>query len=183
MIYLWGDPHFDHFNLWEGMRKDDFPSLEEMNQTIWDNLFTKLKRKDTLLFLGDFAMKDSPWIKLFLEKIQSLAINLVFIRGNHDQNHVLKWLRYFNIQWHELLTININKQKLILCHYAMRVWESSHRGSWQAHAHSHSNLCPIGLSWDCGVDANNYEPLSWDYFVGIMDMLIKNGMTNIDRAE
>jgi len=174
MIWLTGDYHLDHLNLWEGIRKEEFSSLEEMNQVIWDNLFSRLCRKDTLYFLGDLAMKDTPLIKLFLEKLSSLSINLLFIRGNHDKNGVLKWLRYFNIDWHELTSIKINNQKLVLCHYSMRTWESSHRGSWQAHAHSHGNLCPAGFQWDVGVDANDFKPVSWPEFIEIMSLLKMN---------
>jgi calcineurin-like phosphoesterase family protein len=174
MIFLTGDYHLGHHNLWEGMRQEEFGSMDEMDNIILDNLFSKLKHKDTLFFLGDLAMKDNPLIKVFLERLYRLSINLIYIRGNHDKNGVLKWLRYFNYTWYELLTMNINKQKLTLCHYPMISWESSHRGSWQAHAHTHGNLCPYGMSWDCGVDANDFQPLSMKEFSDIMHLLRMN---------
>ena len=33
-------------------------------------------------------------------------------------------------------------QLVVLCHYAMRVWDRSHYGSWHLYGHSHGNLPP-----------------------------------------
>lgn len=53
------------------------------------------------------------------------------------------------------------KQLIVLCHYAMRVWKNSHHGSWQLYGHSHSMLpeLPELLSFDVGVDVPE-----WDFY-------------------
>ncbi len=43
-------------------------------------------------------------------------------------------------------------QKIVLCHYAMRVWNASHHGAWQLFGHSHANLEEVGMQMDVGVD-------------------------------
>jgi calcineurin-like phosphoesterase family protein len=60
------------------------------------------------------------------------------------------------------LTVKINHQKLILDHYAMRVWDQSHHGSWHLYGHSHGKLPDLGLSTDVGVDGHNFQPWSFE---------------------
>ena len=44
----------------------------------------------------------------------------------------------------------------------MKVWNTSHYGTWHLYGHSHDNLVddPHAYSMDVGVDANNYKPLN-----------------------
>ena len=54
--------------------------------------------------------------------------------------------------------------KIVLCHYAMRVWDGSFRGSWHLYGHSHGTLPddPNSLSLDVGVDCWDFYPVSLD---------------------
>jgi calcineurin-like phosphoesterase family protein len=61
--------------------------------------------------------------------------------------------------------------KIVLCHYALRTWNGSNRGSWQLYGHSHNGLSrsvqgvtreESALSLDVGVDAWNMFPVSLD---------------------
>jgi calcineurin-like phosphoesterase family protein len=50
---------------------------------------------------------------------------------------------------------------VVLDHYAGRVWNGAHRGSWQLHGHSHGSLPDLGLlQMDVGVDCNGFAPVS-----------------------
>lgn len=53
-----------------------------------------------------------------------------------------------------------HSQVIVLCHYAMRVWDRSHYGAWHLYGHSHGNLPAQGQSLDVGVDCNNFAPIS-----------------------
>lgn len=55
-------------------------------------------------------------------------------------------------------------QRIVLCHYAMRVWDQSHYGTWHLHGHSHGTLPDIKemLSCDVGVDCWNFTPVSME---------------------
>jgi calcineurin-like phosphoesterase family protein len=46
----------------------------------------------------------------------------------------------------------------------MKIWRNSHRGSWHLYGHSHGGLheSPNSLSFDVGVDARDYRPISFD---------------------
>lgn len=50
---------------------------------------------------------------------------------------------------------------IVLDHYSGRVWNGSHRGSYQLYGHTH-NVLPEGdyLSMDVGVDARNFSPIN-----------------------
>ena len=74
----------------------------------------------------------------------------------------------------DLKTISVNKQKIVLCHYAMRVWDGSHYNSWMLYAHSHGKLESQGKSFDVGVDCWNYVPVSFDQVVEKMKTLPDN---------
>jgi len=50
----------------------------------------------------------------------------------------------------------------------LRTWPLSHYNSWHLYGHSHGKLEPIGKSWDIGVDANNYYPVSFARIHDIM---------------
>jgi len=64
------------------------------------------------------------------------------------------------------LDVKVEGQNIFLFHYACRVWNKSHRGSWQLYGHSHSNLEPWDNQLDVGVDniaklVGEYRPISF----------------------
>lgn len=75
-----------------------------------------------------------------------------------------------------LKEITVDKQKIILCHYAMRVWKGSHDGWWHLYGHSHGSLEyeQYGKSMDVGIDTafsrfGEYRPYSFEEIKEIMD--------------
>ena len=62
------------------------------------------------------------------------------------------------------------KRKIVLLHYAMRVWNRSHHGSWHLYGHSHGSLPddPNSLSFDVGVDCWGYAPISYQEVKSVM---------------
>lgn len=98
--------------------------------------------------------------------------------GNHDPQSKSGLVRadfakLFH-QVHTLAKIQVQvggqPQPIVLCHYAMRVWDASHHGAWHLYGHSHGSLPDDrhALSWDVGVDNNNLLPLSVDEIAKIM---------------
>lgn len=153
MIYFWSDTHFFHKNICKYSNRP-FSSVEEMNEILIQNCNKIVKPNDEIYHLGDFAFAS-------LEKIYDITKRLNGIKrlilGNHDQEiwknyNALIGAPYFSSIKH-YDEINFNKQKIILFHYGMRVWSSSHHGSIQLHGHSHGSLPPYGKSVDIGVDA------------------------------
>ncbi len=66
--------------------------------------------------------------------------------GNHDKQArkleaEFAWLA-------DLTEVSVHGQPIVLCHYALRVWNRSNRGSWHLYGHSHGRLpeAPVSLS-------------------------------------
>jgi len=121
------------------------------------------KHANIVVHAGDFTLGK----RLFaLDIISRLNGSHIFLRGSHDY-----WLSKFA---HEIWEKRINKQWVVVCHYAMRVWARSHYGSWQLHGHSHGTLMGQGKQWDIGVDKNDFRPVSFDNICRIMAQLPDN---------
>ena len=58
----------------------------------------------------------------------------------------------------------------MLFHYAMRVWNASHHGTWSLYGHTHGELEDLSdtLSLDVGVDCHDFTPLSYEEVKALM---------------
>jgi calcineurin-like phosphoesterase family protein len=168
--FFTSDTHFGHANIIKYCKRP-FASVEEMDNTLIHNWNAIVRPEDTVYHLGDFAVGGgpaAPYLRRLNGKIQ-------FCLGNHDKRLVKMYLdielelqSYLNeaVQFGTpyLREVTVEKQKIILCHYAMKVWNGSHKGDWQLYGHSHGTLPddPTTLSCDVGVDCWNYFPVSME---------------------
>lgn len=172
MIWFTADTHFGHFNIIKYCNRP-FQSIEEMDNTIINNINLLVKPEDTLYHLGDFCFGKSDIIentKTYLNRIK--CKNIIIVAGNHDPHYADGTLRnefgQLFRRYYNLLRIkvtdeqaNLHKHTIVMCHYAMRIWDKSHFGSWHLFGHSHNTLLDNNsLSCDVGVDAWNYMPVS-----------------------
>ena len=137
-----------------------------MDDQIIKNLRNMVRKGDLLYFLGDLTF-DKEIALDFFEQFRD--INIHFIIGNHDSSKIIKIAKEYCVTVSEIKNIKIEGQHIILCHYAMRVWNKSHFNSWQLYGHSHSTLAPVGKQFDVGVDNNNFFPVSFDELLNIME--------------
>jgi len=97
------------------------------------------------------------------------------ITGNHESAAIacaerFEWIK----DYHELTMEDADAHKgqrfMVLFHYAMRVWNASHYGTWHLYGHTHGDLPDDGtsLSFDIGVDCHNFYPLSYQEVKAIM---------------
>lgn len=167
-IFFTSDTHFGHANIIRYSNRP-FSSVEEMDETLIENINKMIKPNDILYHLGDFSFKRGDFIYDYMDKIR--CNNIYYIYGNHDKeirkNRDLQ-LRF--IWAKDFAEINVNGQEITLCHYAMRVWNKSHHGTWHLYGHSHGSLPDNNnsLSFDIGVDCHNYKPLHFDEVAVIM---------------
>ena len=186
-IWFTGDTHFSHANIikycnrpWqkpydfdeEGNWVSHFRAQEranEMNEAIITNWNSVVKKGDTVYHLGDFAFGkfQSDFDKVF----NRLNGQIIFIEGNHDSLASKHTGRFAGYHSSGLYTTKINGVQVVMCHYAMRVWDKSHYGAYHLYGHSHGSLPddPNARSFDVGVDCHNFFPISWDTVVKIMD--------------
>ena len=165
-IFFTSDNHFGHANIIKHSNRP-YASVEEMDDALVTNWNERVKPEDTIYHIGDFAFK-----------MRTKAINMVMSRlnghkfliyGNHDKKEVL---RSEGWTWQgPYKRIKVNGQGIILFHYGCRVWDGSHRGTWQLYGHSHGSLPddPNTKSFDVGVDCHNYAPLHFDEVSKIME--------------
>lgn len=159
------DFHLGHANIIRYCGRP-FATLEEMDQAIVERLNASIKANDHLYFLGDFCMGSQARVLAYRRRIHCKKIFAV--PGNHDkQARKLKeefsWLG-------SLAELSIHGRPIVLCHYALRVWNRSNRGSWHLYGHSHGRLpqAPDSLSMDVGVDTHNFRPWHYDEIADIM---------------
>lgn len=147
--YFTSDTHFGHKNIIEYCNRP-FTSVEEMDKIMIFNWNSKVNHEDTIYHGGDLALHKNPEKYFYrLNGIKHL------IKGNHDSSKTTKlpWESINNI-----LEIKVDKQRIILCHYSMRVWNKCHYGSIMLFGHSHGNLSENNQSLDIGVDSWKYTP-------------------------
>lgn len=196
-VFFTSDTHFGHTNILKYCKRPglneqelawlssgvDFQvrreSVEQMNEYLLEGINSLVGVNDTLYHVGDFCF--APKYDYFKAaeryRNQIKCKNVHLIWGNHDNYSIRPLFQ----SCHDLLTVNVEKQRIVLCHYAMAVWEKSHRGVWHLYGHSHSNAepwldekMPGRRSFDCGVDQaalvlGNYRPWSFDEVKAIMD--------------
>lgn len=159
-VWFTSDTHYGHANVIE-YSKRPYADVEEMDEALVMNWNNVVRPGDQVYHLGDFAFCDEGRATRIAKRLMGQKF-LVF--GNHDKR--LRRCKEFLSQWiwaRDLEGITVHGQRIVLCHYAMHVWNQSHRGAWQLHGHSHGSLPvdPTKLRMDVGVDPNGYYPLSF----------------------
>ncbi len=109
------------------------------------------------MFWRTFPLERALWVMDQLKRFQNY-----YIWGNHEEllkKHAVLRERFIWMEKYE--TIRTGEQKIFLNHYAQRVWDGSHKGTWHLYGHSHNELPPAGLSFDVGVDTRpDFAPYS-----------------------
>lgn len=151
-----------------GNRTRNFETLEQHNAALVSNINACVGEDDILYHLGDWSFGGIDQIWNFRKQLKCKTIHLIY--GNHDEKieekkefiipeeetkiyeelfkermgsapsqRTITVDRLFSSVNH-YLEISVNRQKMVLCHYAMRVWNKSHRGNWMLYGHSHGTL-------------------------------------------
>ena len=146
-----------------------------MDRTFITNHNAMISDRDDYYDLGDFAFRCSP--QYAVKILKQLKGRLHFLLGNHDKPLRQAWRMglldsVLNSGKLELIAdqdktkivakyLKIDKQILILSHYAYRSWPNAFRGAWHLFGHSHGNLDDFYRSTDVGVDKNKY-PVNYE---------------------
>lgn len=189
-IWFTSDTHYGHRNIVRGVSQwadksgcRDFDTVDEMNDTIVDQINLCVQETDTLYHIGDWSMGGSRNIAEFRSRLNCRDIHLVY--GNHDR--AIQTDRYqtralfSSIQ--PLMIQRIGGHRIVLCHFPLLVWEDHHRGVWHLHGHSHGHLINPGYYsrkvLDVGVDAH---PAFRPYSLGeIADIMERRTVAKIDH--
>lgn len=154
------DEHYGHQNIIEYSNRP-FSSIGEMNRMLIVNHNAVVKDNDVVIHAGDFTLNHSRE-NVYKRYINKLKGNHVFLKGSHDY-----WIPWKGSQ--QIWERKIGKYYIVVCHYAMHTWARSHYNSFHLFGHSHGKLDLPGKRWDCGVDNNEFFPISFDQVIKIME--------------
>ena len=156
-----------------------------MNRTIIGNFRDSTTPTDEILLLGDICMGQKVLMPALLKELTE-GRYCSLVAGNHDPLPKEVYLQYFKGGVFTELEIEIGGVKVLLSHYPYAPSDpnaevGSRRdydqrflerrpakvpGRFLLHGHSHSKpedrLDLEAGSWDIGVDANGYKPVSED---------------------
>ena len=163
MKFFTADTHFNHRNIIEFCNRP-FESAEEMNEVLITNWNSKIGENDQVYHLGDFGYGE---LRTIFDRLNGIITYITSLEWSHEQAIEQYKDRFVKVS--PLITINIKKIYITLCHYQMAKWPKSHYNHWHLFGHSHDRATPIGKSHDVGVDGNNYFPYSLDEIAKIMD--------------
>jgi len=181
------DHHFGHKDIIKYCQRP-FESVEEMDRELivaWNSV---VRDDDTVYHLGDFTLADQDRALKYFEQLNG---RIFVLNGTHDEEwfkkaeyhskdgpvsflNPLESLKFYDPNFDEGLVV-------VLCHYAMRVWDRSHYGSLHLYGHSHGELDGRGRSMDVGVDTHpQFRPYSLEE---IKDELLKFPVQKRHRDE
>jgi calcineurin-like phosphoesterase family protein len=167
MIFFTADLHFGHENIIRHCARP-FKNAEEMNRVLVANWNAKVGVRDTVYILGDLFYRFNGYPINILKKLNGKKHLLV---GNHDKS----WMKQvaldkFFESVSDVLTVEIDGRKCVLCHYPMLDFE----GDYMIHGHIHNSQhrdehFEIWRSFDmmlnAGVDIHDFAPVSFEELV------------------
>jgi calcineurin-like phosphoesterase family protein len=164
MIFFTADLHYGHKNILKYTNRP-YETIESMDQDYIGRWNKRVKHSDTVYHLGDFTMLGEVGAIRYFNVLNG---HISIVPGGHDKRwitdvgkqeiisksgHLIKTLPpLVTVEFSILGDKGLEKKPIVLCHYAMRVWDRSHYGSWHLFGHSHGMLPSYHNSLDVGVD-------------------------------
>ncbi len=170
--FFTSDHHFGHKNIIRYSSRP-FASVEAMDAAMIERWNAVIGPQDHVFHLGDVSLHGPERTAELLSRLNG---HIYLLQGNHDKSATdrqcrgrFEWTRdLFDLRLHD--EDEDRRQYIVLCHYAMRVWNRSFHGAWHLYGHSHGTLGddPCSLSFDIGVDCHDFRPLSYAEVKAIM---------------
>lgn len=150
------DTHFGHAKIIKHCARP-FANADAMDEALIVNWNSRVGENDDVWHLGDFAFRNARAASGYLRRLNGRKH---FIWGNHDNRQIRGLPLWASSQ--PYAEISVEGQRLVLFHYALRVWNKLRHGALHLYGHSHGNLPGTSLSCDVGTDCWNYAPVSLD---------------------
>lgn len=181
-LFFTSDTHYGHSNICRATTNwtdadnvtRDFSSLDEMNDTIVDNINEVIGENDILFHLGDWSFGGFENIEEFRSRITCKNIHLIL--GNHDhhiernKNNIQRLFSSVNhyVELDVRRPSNFAKGRMdkfnfVLMHYPIASWNNMNSEVMHLHGHVHlpkHQRIAEGKAMDVGVDGNEMYPLS-----------------------
>ncbi len=156
-VFFTADHHFGQ-GAARGLFKRPFADRDEMDAAMVARWNATVGADDTVWHLGDLAIRfDRARVEALLAR---LAGGKHLIAGNNDPQATRDAAGWASVA--DFAEITMDDTALVLCHYALRVWNGQGKGAWNLHGHSHGRLRPLTRQADVGVDAWDFRPVTLD---------------------
>ena len=168
--HFWADPHLSHDGIL-GITFRNFPTIEEHNGVVLEELNSRVGDKDRLIVLGDVCWRaEETWMS------QIRCKNRYLIVGNHDKAKLGKMF----MTAEDVAEFKIQGHKIFCSHYPHAYWPASHHGSLHLYGHTHAqrertldDAFPGRRAMDVGVDNafrlfGQYRPFTEDEVIAIL---------------
>ncbi len=188
-LFFTSDIHFFHNNIIEYCNRP-WRSAEEMNEGIINNWNSVVGRNSVVFILGDVAMGGRGKAERLAKILSRLNGKKYLVPGNHDTyilespeclKHITVLPPLFEIRIPDP-EANKKRQRVVMCHYAMKVWNRSHHGTWHLYGHSHHTMPPDYniKAFDVGLDGPGYDykPLS---YAQVKNLMLAHGNNPVDH--
>lgn len=175
------DFHLGHANI---LRYDNrkFNTIGEHDLYIVNRFNQLVNMEDEVYYLGDFSLTSKERTEWYISQLKG---QLHFIKGNHDKKDNINLFKKYGEFLGEQKTFKIDEQRICINHFAMRVWDQSHKGAYHLYGHSHDSMerTPWGRSMDVGIMSahrilGDYVP--FDYEKDIVPILEKRELKFVD---
>ena len=171
--FITSDLHFYHKNIIKFCpeTRGQFDNAELMTEWMLNEWNSQVRSTDLTYILGDVSWA-SP--TRTAELLNSLNGRKILIAGNHDYK-LLKSAEFRSCfeEIHNIYSLKVDNNRIIMCHFPMIYWDQSARGSIMLHGHLHQK--PSGLE--------NYRVrnVGFDFtgkVVSLLDDIISDALTS-----
>jgi len=152
-VFFTADQHYEHQLM---LKKRNFASIEEMNETMIEKHNSVVGRRDIVYIVGDFAWKNH-W-----KFVSRLNGKKVLILGSHDKMNQGTLAQFTEVSKYR--EISVEGQRIVLFHNPIESWEGMYRRVWHFYGHSHGRTIETRdrLRCDVGVDVWDYQPVPFE---------------------
>ena len=167
--FFTADTHFGDARILRSAKRP-FRTIDEHDRHLKERWRATVGAADELWFLGDFAPgHDAEAVGALLAELPGIKH---LVTGNNDDAATRAHPGWAGV--HDYRELVEGDVPLVLCHYALRTWNGSTRGSLDLHGHSHNMLKPLPRQYDVGVDAWGFAPVTLaDMLAGRRDWMAR----------
>lgn len=154
-VYFTSDTHFGDPRVLRIDRRP-FPDMASHDAALIAAWNETVAPEDTVWHLGDVCLaRPAGRIRDILGR---LAGNKHLIVGNNDGPETVSAPEWQSVDTYR--EIEVDGQRLVLCHYPFRTWNHMGKGWVDLHGHSHGRLKPMPRQYDVGVDVFGFRPVT-----------------------
>lgn len=159
MIYFTADQHYEHDAIIQHCNRP-FKNTKQMRHAFkrnWNNIITK---DDITYFVGDFSMPEPRRREIFKQILNSLNGRKILVVGNHEIDKILFYAGDRGIGFEQVVYPYIEVEEFILCHDPTLSLVAPDKPFITGHVHQMWHT--LRNCYNCGVDVNNFTPVSID---------------------